>query len=337
MRLRDLVGQDHAVGMLRRALDSSRVAHAYLFDGPSGVGKRSAAIGLALALACPREPGHGCGACDVCRRVLAGIHPDVISLGPDGTQIKIDQTRDLCVLAATRPHEAPARVVIVDPADALNDSASNSLLKTLEEPAPGTHFVLVTSAPDRLLATIRSRTQRVRFVPVPATVLAGLVEKRGIDAARAQTAAAMAGGSVARALELAAGEGQADLWRLFAGLRAAAAGQTIGPLFDAAAGVTGKDDKAGLPEILLLFALTYRDAVATAVGAADIVLLAERAHEVQALAAAAGSPGGLDRLRRAWAAAMEASTAVAANINAETAVERMLLELRPAEREAGAA
>ena len=75
------------------ALDSRRVAHAYLFDGPPGVGKRSAAIGLALALACPREPGHGCGVCDVCRRVLAGNHPDVISLGPDGTQIIVPLDR----------------------------------------------------------------------------------------------------------------------------------------------------------------------------------------------------------------------------------------------------
>src|SRR5882757_3586066 len=179
MRLGELAGQNHAVALLLRAVASGRVSHAYLFDGPHGVGKRSAAVGLGMALACLEAPGAGCGRCDVCRRILAGNHPDVRVFAPATAQFLIEQAQELFLLAAGRPHEAPARVLVVDEADRLNPSAANCLLKTLEEPFPGTHLVLVTAAPDRLLPTIRSRTQRVRFVPVSTSVLVQIAVSRG--------------------------------------------------------------------------------------------------------------------------------------------------------------
>ncbi len=333
MRLSDLVGQGHAVAMLRRALDTERVPHAYLFEGQAGVGKRSAAYGLSLALTCRKEPRFGCGACNDCRRVLGGMHPDVRAIVPDGTQIKIDQVRDIALLAARRPHEAPARVIILDPADALNDAAANGLLKSLEEPTSSTHFVLVTAAPDNLLPTIRSRTQRVRFVPVPATDIAALLETRSIDPARAQPAAAMAGGSVARALELAA-EDAPDVWQPLDGLRAAAAAGSVGAVFDATAALGGKENRAALPGLLTLAALFYRDAIAMACGADDVVLLRERAAQIRKLADTGTTAAGRLRLRQAWAAILEATAAINANVNPELAVEHMLLALRSCERAA---
>jgi len=331
MRLAELAGQDHAVALLRRAVAAGRVAHAYLFDGPTGVGKRGAALGFGLALICPDRPAEGCGICDVCRRALAGNHPDVRVIAPAGTQMVIDQAQEIVALASGRPHEAPARVVIVDDADRLNVNAANCLLKTLEEPFPGTHLVLVTAAPDRLLPTIRSRTQRVRFVPVRASVLVELALRTGVERTRAETAAALAGGSVARLNELLSSEAAAVPWDAVTALRQAAAGTDMGAIFDAAAALGDKDGKAALPQTLALLGRFYRDAIASACGAEDLVLLRERADEL-ATVADAGRRQGLRPLRRALAAVLEADSALAANVNGPLALERMLMEIRPCER-----
>jgi len=334
MRLGDLAGQDHAVALLLRAVEAGRVAHAYLFDGPPGVGKRSAAIGLGMALACPEEPGTGCGRCDVCRRILAGNHPDVRVFAPATAQFLIEQAQEIVLLASGRPHEAPARVLVLDDADRLNPNAANCLLKTLEEPFPGTHLILVTAAPDRLLPTIRSRTQRVRFVPVRPALLERIARDRGAPPERAQVAAALAAGSVAALGELLGGEAEAALWQVVSDLRRAAADRQMGPLFAAAAAAGDKEGKERLPAALALLGRFYRDALAVAAGADDLVLLRARAAELAPLAEAARRHPGLSTLRRALAAVVEADTALAGNANAVLAVERLLLELRACEQEA---
>ena len=215
MRFQELAGQDQATAILERAIAAGRVPHAYLFEGPAGVGKRSAAIGLAMALNCQGPPAldgasvatrgavTACGNCEACRRIAGGLHPDVVTFAPDGPQIVMEQAQEIVALGQRRPHEARARVIILDDADRLNASAANCLLKTLEEPSPGNHLVLVTTAPDRLLGTIRSRTQRVRFRRIPSAALLELGKRREIDRARAEVAAILADGSAARFLELA--------------------------------------------------------------------------------------------------------------------------------------
>src|SRR5262245_64825458 len=208
MRLADLIGQDTARTALLRAIERGHLAHAYLFDGPAGVGKRGAAHGLAMALNCATAPGAGCGACEICRRIETGLHPDVPTFGPSGPggQIVMDAAQAILALARSRPHEAAARVIVIDDADAMNPSAANCLLKTLEEPLARNHLVLCSSAPDRLLPTIRSRTQSVHFRPLPIAQLLELARRHGIADARAQIAATLADGSAARLLALAAEE-----------------------------------------------------------------------------------------------------------------------------------
>jgi DNA polymerase-3 subunit delta' len=334
MRLCDLVGQDHAAALLLRAVAAGRVPHAYLFDGPAGVGKRCAAIGLGLALVCPVAPGQGCGTCEVCHRVLGGNHPDVRTIVPATNQILIEQAQEIVTLAASRPHEAPARVVVLEEADRLNANSANCLLKTLEEPFPGTHLVLVTAAPDRLLPTIRSRTQRVRFIPLPAAALQTIALVRGATKERAEEAAALAGGSVSALVELLAAEEAAGLWPLVTGLRKAAGAKDMDAIFSAAAEVGDKEGKAELPAALALLARFYRDALATASDAGDLVLLRAHSAEIERVAAPARRRAGLPHLRRALAAVLEADSALAGNANAVLAMERLLLEMRPAEREA---
>ena len=331
MLLRDIVGQDHAIALLSRAVASGRLAHACLFDGPESVGKRTTALGLAFALCCPEAPGQGCGQCDTCHRIATGQHPDVLSFAPATQQYIIDQAREIVAVASTRPHEAPARVLIIDQADRLNPSSANCLLKTLEEPFAGNHLILVTAAPDRLLPTIRSRTQRIRFVALSTAALAGIAVRRGASPAQAETAVALAAGQASRLLQTLETEAESNLWVIVDNLRKAAAGKGASAIFDAAAEFSDKESRQDLPEALSLLARLYRDALVTSAGAGDLALLRDREQDLQDLATRARKDRDLRTLRVALGAVVEASSALLSNVNPVTALEKMLMDLRTLE------
>lgn len=328
MRLRDLLGQDLARAALERALATGRVAHAYVFEGPPGVGKRGTAHGLAMALNCRAEPGQGCGACEVCRRIEADIHPDVPAFGPSGPggQIVVEDIKTMVALARSRPHEGLARVIVVDDADAMNPNAANGLLKTLEEPLPNNHVVLCTAAAERLLPTIRSRAQRLRFRPLGPAALLQIARARQVPEARAEIAVALADGSAARLLEAAsAGEDGAagGLEEALAQLRAAVGTPGASALFDAAAALTSeKDAKADLPRLVSLVGGLYRDAMAVAAGAPELATLT-RAGQPEGLAAL-----GLPRINRALGAVVDVAMALQVNANPTLALERLLIALK---------
>ena len=164
----------------------------------------------------------------------------MLSFAPATQQYIIDQAREIVAVASTRPHEAPARVLIIDQADRLNPSSANCLLKTLEEPFAGNHLVLVTAAPDRLLPTIRSRTQRIRFVALSTAALAGIAVRRGASPAQAETAVALAAGQASRLLQTLETEAESNLWVIVDNLRKAAAGKGASAIFDAAAEVVAE-------------------------------------------------------------------------------------------------
>ncbi len=331
MLLREIVGQDQAVGLLERALASGHLAHAYLFDGPDRVGKRATALALGFALCCPEQPGRGCGQCDTCTRIAKGQHPDVLSLAPATQQYLIDQAREVVALASARPHEAPARILVLDQADRLNPSAANCLLKTLEEPVPGNHLVLVTSAPDRLLSTIRSRTQRVRFVSLSAAALTEIGNRQGASPMQIGTAVALAAGQADRLLQVLSSEAESALWLTVDNLRKAAAARGASPIFDAAAEFSDKESRQDLPQALDLLSRLYRDALMTAAGAPDLVLLRDRADDLERLAQRARKDRDLRTMRVALGAVVEGTTALASNVNPVTALEKMLMDLRSLE------
>ncbi len=140
--------------------------HAYLFSGPPGAPLYDAAIALAMALSCQVRRGDPCGECDACAKIVAGIHPDVVTLLREGAAqiVPIESVRSQVIARlGLPPHEGPVRVFIVEEATSLAPPAANALLKTLEEPPARTLFVLCTTAPEQLLPTIRSRCQRIRF------------------------------------------------------------------------------------------------------------------------------------------------------------------------------
>jgi len=206
---RTIVGHSRLLSLLGRVIARDSMPPAVLLAGPPGVGKRLTAVAIAQAINClqPQSPKgferDACGECTSCRRIARGIHPDVIVVEPGemGT-IKIEQLRDVIDRSQYRPFEGRRRVVIIDEADAAGDDAQSALLKTLEEPPSASVFILVSSMPDALLPTVRSRCPRLRFSPLtPNEVARALVQDHGYSEQDARIAAAESDGSIGRALE----------------------------------------------------------------------------------------------------------------------------------------
>jgi DNA polymerase-3 subunit delta' len=238
VKLADVRGHDRARAILARALERDRLPPALLFAGPDGVGKKLLALAVAQAALCERAPlPEPCGVCRACKKVSAALAPERLEelrneadrhpdgdvwrnfrLHPDlvlaegwwltkagrpraGAEIRVDQVRDLIAEIAGAPFEARRRVFVIDDAHTMNEAAQNALLKSLEEPPPRSHVILVSASPLGLRQTIRSRCQLLRFGPLPrSAVAAHLAERCGLPADRARTQAALAGGSLGTAL-----------------------------------------------------------------------------------------------------------------------------------------
>lgn len=191
-----ITGQDRAVALLQRA--AQRPVHAYLLVGPRGSGVDDAARCFAAAVVAPDGDERAE------RLVLRGMHPDVVEVEPERTVISVQQVRDEIVVEAARaPIEGDRKVIIVFEAERLSDESANAMLKTLEEPPPHAHFVLVTDNADELLETVRSRCQRVDFAPLDEQAINETLTREGVDADAAALAVSLAGGQLGRARELA--------------------------------------------------------------------------------------------------------------------------------------
>jgi len=202
-----LVGQETAVRILKDAVTSGAPGHAYLFAGPQGVGRELAAAALAASLNCP---DGGCGACDVCARVLRRSHPDVYTIAPEGAQILVDQVRAVRENAYLSPYEGRVKIFIFEDAHRLNPAASNALLKVLEEPPADVVFVLITESPEDLLPTVVSRCRRVDFFPLaPGEIERVLVTQHDADPSLASWAA-RTGGDLSTALRFVKDPGAPD-------------------------------------------------------------------------------------------------------------------------------
>ena len=292
MSFASITGHRLLLALLARAVARDTLPPALLFAGPAGVGKRRTALALAQALNCLESvtsgagglapatvasvtlERDGCGACHACRRIARGMHPDVLTIEPGDTgSIRIEQVRDAIERAHYRPFEGRRRVVVVDDAAALVTPAQHALLKTLEEPPSTSVFVLVSSVPDSLLPTVRSRCSRLRFGPLtPAEVASVLVQDHGIDTREAQVAAADAEGSVGRALALEAGDLVAARAAARALLEHTARAADPSRRIDAVKGLWGKkrtaaEERAQLASCLRAASSMLRDLGALASGA----------------------------------------------------------------------
>jgi DNA polymerase-3 subunit delta' len=205
-----VVGQPKAVGQLMAA--ARRPVHAYLLHGPAGSGKRAGARGLAAALLCP---DGGCGHCTICKRVLTGVHPDLVMVERTGASVDVEEARSIVSRAQRRPLEAARQVLVVTDLH-LADRAVPALLKTVEEPPPATVFVLIADDLPPTLATIVSRCVRIPFDRVQEDALIDWLVERGAGRSLAESVARASGGRLDRALLLVSDESFAarrDMWR----------------------------------------------------------------------------------------------------------------------------
>jgi DNA polymerase-3 subunit delta' len=204
----------------RRAVQRGRLAHAYLFTGPMGVGKRLFAVELAKALLCDNATPTSLQACDNCSsciQVESGTHPDFFTAvrPPEALEFPIALMRELCQSFSLKSARGRGKVILIDDADDLNEEAANCFLKTLEEPPPRSVLILIGSTPDRQLQTIVSRCQVIRFSPLHAEMVDELLHAQGIeDAALRGRLVRLSAGSPGLAKELA----DPALWEFRRGL-----------------------------------------------------------------------------------------------------------------------
>lgn len=194
MAFRDILGQEHALLLLQKALVSTRLGHAYLLYGPHGVGKRLTALQFVKALACRVAAAEACDTCTSCHKIATGNHPDVVFVSPDGASIRIEQIRAMQRQLSYKPYESQYTTVIIDGCESFTPPAANALLKTLEEPPASALLLLLTSRKDALPLTIISRCQLVPFRPLTPSHIRTILVQQGMDQATAAIAAPLAEG-----------------------------------------------------------------------------------------------------------------------------------------------
>jgi DNA polymerase-3 subunit delta' len=321
--LAELPYQRGVATALARALGSSRLAHAYLFAGPRGVGKEAVAYALGAAALCPEKPLEGCGTCNTCRRVFADVHPDFRRYEAPTLHFDIDRVREILAEAGRPPSESKRKVLLVIEPEKMtyrNDAPANAFLKTLEEPPGRTTFVLVSHDPRQLLQTTVSRCVNVHFRRLTAAELtAALVRERGMPEEAAEELARKADGTLEGA---AAAADEERLGRLEAALgiwEELATGGVVEAL--GAAQITrGREEALAL---VAAWADLTHELAAVLGGAPDMLRLGALEGRVRALA----ESGRLAAPERTWEALARAAAALHDNSNVALTLEELMLEL----------
>lgn len=359
----DLVGQKRAVGYLRTAAEHGTVAHAYLFVGPTGAGKKSAAKALACSLFCA---DGGCGGCPLCRRVRDLSHPDLHVVSPEGVTYVISQIQEIIHDVHLKPIEAPYKVYVFEDAGRFNDASANAFLKTLEEPPSDVVIVLLADDFRDVLPTIASRCQVVRFSPIAdSTARALVVERTGASEDEARAALAATDHVVPRAIEFLRSAGRRNARNTIIGILKRlpdmdghdvllAARELLtavrAPLEEVkgvqaeeieaareylSRGVAGRLEKRhkreltarereGLAEILSVTESWLRDCLLLAKGAPELVNNRDAADATEEIAAIISVPAALTALE----AVKGARERIAYNVSPQLAVEAMLFDIQ---------
>lgn len=269
MALKDVLGQERPIEILKRSLKVDRLPHAYIFVGEEGVGKAFTAINLAKALNCEKMEStltlnliqgnkeiEACDSCPSCVEIDKGIHPDVLFIEAEGDQIKIDQIRRAEERLALKALRGRRKVMIIDNAHMMTNSSANALLKTLEEPPDGTVIILISSAPHLLPATVLSRCQRLPFGLLKREFIKDFLISKGLKKDEASLTASLSDGRIGKALygdQVRLLEGRESFLTLFNSIREPF--YTIFPMAE----VIAKGDEERLDEILDWGELWFRD------------------------------------------------------------------------------
>ena len=343
----NLIGNEEVKETLRRLLSAGRLPGSLLFTGEAGVGKKLFALELAKALNCRNRQGvEACDVCSSCKRInrstfppyndddedkerlIWSEHTDVAMARPYKQIIRIPVIRELEREANFRPFEGVARVFIVEDADFMNDSAANSLLKTLEEPEPTTRLILTTTNPTALPATIRSRCQTIQFAPIAtAEIERFLIEEKGVGNKDAQLLARISRGSLGRACQA-----DVDTYRdrreaMLHVLQTITVTGDRAELLRSAEGLAAARDRDEYEQLLDVLEALIRDAWALSLGRpAETVVNVDVLRELQQIA---------DEMRSAQAASWlsrieELRGTLEVNINRKVASDALLMSMATA-------
>ena len=323
MSFNEIIGQERAIGILRRAVEQERIAQAYLFLGTEGIGKKLTALNLAKALNCRGEraaPYLSCDICPACRKIDHGNHPDIQVLGGTREQIKIDQIRQLQKGLHYKPFEGRKKVVIIDGAERLVPAAANALLKTLEEPPPETVIILITISLYQLLPTIISRCQKIRFQPLNTESLKKVLgDSLSLPEEALETLALLSGGSPGITLQIAdsIAETRGELFRRVEQL----VRDKIEELLQLADELS--KNKEGLEGTLELLKVFFRDIMIFRENRAERLANIALLPSIERLAGKLSTPEIVSKIE----AINEAQSALRQNANRQLAMERMLLRI----------
>lgn len=326
-----IYAQDAAINALKGALANGRLAHAYLFEGPGGVGKTTSALALAHAVLCEQMPNEGCGVCAACRRISAGQHPDVRVIRPrteGGGNLKVDFIREeILPFSRFAPFEGRAAFLVFPEAELSfpphHAEAANALLKTLEEPRSNLHFVLVSDRPKRLLPTIRSRCQSLRFSRLPNAILQRILVERLGSQSGSDMAIALADGRADRALWLAEEGRSQALSDKALNIDATLLKGSLSNLLDLAAALY-QDEQLDL--VLTTLAWLYRDLTVSQV-CGELTPVAFTSGDVLQAARHRGAPIRTERIAQHVAAIRRTERALERTVNKQLALEALLFEL----------
>lgn len=320
MRFEEIYGHEKPIAILKSAMAKDRIAHAYLFYGMDGIGKKTAASVFARALNCGGlDPP--CDACASCRKAEHKNHPNIITVQAEGQFIKIGAVKEIQARMTFRPREG-RRIFILREADRMNAAAANALLKTLEEPSADNILLLTTARSHALPMTILSRCQHLRFSPLPPEEVARFLrEKEGLETAAAEILAVSSGGSIGRAVEMNREDYLAQRNAILELLAEDNPEDLLKRL--AFAGRFGTEREEIL-ERLRILRNGYRDGlVLRETGEKERLMFRDRAGVIEAVA---GRLSGRDLLRN-MAAVDAAMSAIAQNANKSLTLEAMLIKL----------
>ncbi|GAC1567284.1 MAG: DNA polymerase III subunit delta' [Ktedonobacteraceae bacterium] len=325
-----IVGHEHAINALRRAIISERVRHAYLFTGPEHIGKALLARRFAQTLLCTGGPDptvapqNPCSTCLSCRKVMHNNHPDVhyIARPPDRQFILIDQVRALQSDTSRKTLEGRRNIFIIDGMHEMNAQSANCLLKTLEEPQPDVVLLLTAPDPALLLPTILSRVQQIPLNLLTTTQIKTALEQRWeVEPEEATLIAALAAGRMGWAALAVEDEEMLSARKTQLETLARLPALNTAQRFDIAQRLSSDSDK--LRGILELWLLWWRDMVLAANNSLDLVVNVDMSTVIQKQAAKVG-PAQSQRMVRAILGTIEA---LDQNVNARTALEVLMLDL----------
>jgi DNA polymerase-3 subunit delta' len=338
-----VTGQDGALAVLKGAVGQERVAHAYLFVGPAHVGKTLTALQFAQTLNCTGE-SPPCGRCRPCEKIASMSHPDVeiITIGSalcdpppgdshdhskdDSKEVRICQIRRLTRVVSRAPYEGRCRVMIIEPADVMNEPTANALLKTLEEPPPNTVLILISDNEELLLPTIRSRARRVGFGGQPPALIETTLRTRWeVAPERAAELARLSGGRIGWAVRAAHDDGLLDHRRdaLDAAQRLAPAPLTDRLAYAGELGGRYSRDRAGVQATLEVWQAWWRDILLIAAGREIQAVHRDRLDTLRPLAAQCDVREAVGALR----AIADARQQLGENASPVLALEVMMLAL----------